>query len=53
LLTEIPTLDAVRGTHAEGLGDDFTAYRNHAYRVANLCVAQSSEDPRHIETLPA
>lgn len=23
--------------HAAALGDDFTAYRNHAYRVANLC----------------
>ena len=25
--------------HAGALGDDFTAYRNHAYRVANFCMA--------------
>ncbi|HVQ36830.1 MAG TPA: hypothetical protein VMS31_04830 [Pyrinomonadaceae bacterium] len=30
--------------HAAELGRDFTAYRNHVYRVVNLCVALSSED---------
>ena len=39
LLTEIPDLDAVLRAHAVDLGSDFTAYRNHAYRVVNLCVA--------------
>jgi hypothetical protein len=29
-------------THAAALGGDFKAYRNHAYRVVNLCVALSS-----------
>ena len=30
--------------HAAELGGDFTAYRNHAYRVVNLCVALSPCD---------
>lgn len=39
LLERIATLDAVLENHAEALGADFSAYRNHAYRVANLCLA--------------
>lgn len=39
LLTEIPVLDGLLSTHAAALGDDFTGYRNHTYRVVNLCVA--------------
>ena len=39
LLERIATLDAVLDGHAEALGGDFTAYRNHAYRVVNLCLA--------------
>jgi hypothetical protein len=39
LLERIDTLDRVLERHAAELGDDFTGYRNHAYRVANLCVA--------------
>jgi hypothetical protein len=33
------------GAHAVALGNDFTAYRNHAYRVANFCIAQTPGDP--------
>jgi hypothetical protein len=51
LLTHIPTLDAVLGKHAAILGRDFEAYRNHAYRVANLCAAQSSGSPEQIEKI--
>ena len=39
LLTEIPTLDELLQAHRVELGDDFTAYRNHTYRVVNFCVA--------------
>jgi len=39
LLTSIPTVDDVLHHHATALGDDFVAYRNHVYRVVNLCVA--------------
>jgi hypothetical protein len=41
LLTSIPTIDDVLNSYAAALGDDFFAYRNHVYRVANLCVAIS------------
>jgi len=38
-LTRIPTVDDVLHDHATALGDDFFAYRNHVYRVVNLCAA--------------
>jgi hypothetical protein len=39
MLTRIPTIDDVLNDHATALGDDCVAYRNHVYRIANLCVA--------------
>jgi hypothetical protein len=39
LLTRIPAVDDVLDDHARALGDDFIAYRNHVYRLLNLCVA--------------
>jgi hypothetical protein len=48
LVTEISTLDAILDDHSAELGADETPYRNHAYRVANLCLAQS---PSGAETL--
>jgi hypothetical protein len=39
LLTRIPTIDDVLDDHATALRDDFFAYRNHVYRVVNLCAA--------------
>jgi len=45
LLTEIATLDGLLQAHAAALGGDFTAYRNHTYRVVNLCAALSSDRP--------
>ena len=39
LRTSIPTVSAVLENHASALGRDFIAYRNHVYRVANLCLA--------------
>ena len=39
LLRRIPTIDDVLDDHATALRDDFVAYRNHVYRIANLCVA--------------
>ena len=39
LLTRIPTIDDVLTDHATALGDDSLAYRNHVYRIVNLCVA--------------
>ena len=37
ILTSVPTIDEVLQDHASDLGHDFIAYRNHAYRVLNLC----------------
>src|SRR5262245_41680057 len=39
LLTSAPTIDVVLGDHASDLGHDFTASRDHVYRVLNLCTA--------------
>jgi hypothetical protein len=50
-LTEIATLDAVLSAHAKELGGDFVAYRNHTYRVANLCLALSPYGPDTLEKI--
>ena len=39
LLTSLPSVEEVLDNHALELGHDFIAYRNHVYRVVNLCVA--------------
>ena len=39
LLTCIRTVDDVLNDHATALRADFIGYRNHVYRVVNLCVA--------------
>ena len=39
LLERLDPLDRVLETHAVELGADFTAYRNHTYRVVNFCAA--------------
>jgi hypothetical protein len=39
LLTTVPTVDEVLQAYASDLGHDFIAYRNHVYRVMNLCAA--------------
>ena len=39
LLTNVPTVDEVLQAYASELGHDFIAYRNHVYRVMNLCAA--------------
>lgn len=38
LLTEIPMLEEVLAEYTRQLGSDFIGYRNHTYRVTNLCV---------------
>jgi hypothetical protein len=39
LRTNLPTVEEVLNDHASELGHDFIAYRNHVYRVVNLCLA--------------
>lgn len=48
----LPILDEVLERHASQIGKDFSAYRNHAYRVANLSLAmlgpaQGTDDEAH------
>ena len=50
-LPESRTLDTILSAHKAALGGDFDGYRNHAYRVANFCVAQSSRDPEQVEKI--
>jgi hypothetical protein len=49
LRTAIGILDELLDAHAESLGPDRTAYRNHAYRVANLCLAQTGDGADVVE----
>jgi hypothetical protein len=51
LVRQISILDKVLDGHAAELGGDFTAYRNHAYRVVNLCLALSPDGPEHLEKI--
>lgn len=44
LRTSIPTVNGVLEDHALALGHDFIAYRNHVYRVVNLCLAIAGVD---------
>jgi hypothetical protein len=39
LITSVPTVEEVLDDHASELGQDLIGYRNHVYRVANLCLA--------------
>jgi len=49
VLNHVPLLDELLNRHASVIGRDFTAYRNHTYRVVNFCVALSQGDPEIIQ----
>jgi hypothetical protein len=49
LLTAIPIVDEVMQAHASALGGDYVTYRNHAYRVANLCRLLADPDPQQMQ----
>ncbi len=49
MLTSLPLLDDVLDHHAGQLGRDFTAYRNHTYRVANFCCVLAEREGRHVD----
>jgi hypothetical protein len=51
LLTQIPALDAILDRHTVALGEDLAAYRNHAYRVANLCASQGIHSAEAVEKI--
>ena len=51
MITEFSTLDAILDAHSAALGPDATPYRNHAYRVANLCLIQSPSSAEGLEKI--
>jgi len=51
LLAGLSTVDEVLDIHASDLGHDLTAYRNHVYRVVNLCVAILGDTRGEIEKI--
>ena len=51
LLTSLPTVEEVLDDHASELGHDLTAYRNHVYRVVNLCLAIAADNRVELEKI--
>lgn len=51
VLTTVTLLDELLQHHASALGNDFTAYRNHTYRVINFCSALATADPVALEKM--
>jgi hypothetical protein len=47
----VPTLETVLAAHALQLGEDLVGYRNHAYRVLNLCIALQPWSAEALERL--
>jgi len=50
-LGALAALDGILRAHRHALGRDFDAYRNHAHRVAHLCIAQSPREHERIERI--
>jgi hypothetical protein len=51
LLTSLPTVEEVLNDHASELGHDLIAYRNHVYRVVNLCLAVVGDSRIEVEKI--
>jgi hypothetical protein len=51
LLTSLSTVDEVLADHEAALGRDLVGYRNHVYRVVNLCRAFVGDDPVDLEKI--
>ena len=51
LVTRLPTVEQVLDDYSSVLGRDATAYRNHVYRVANLCLAFVGHSPADLEKI--
>jgi len=49
LIAHLPTIEEVLADHASQLGNDFIGYRNHVYRVVNLCLAIAGDGPVELE----
>ena len=51
LLTSLATVEEVLDDHAPELGQDLSAYRNHVYRVVNLCFAIAADKRVELEKI--
>ena len=51
LLTSLVTIEEVLDDHVSALRRDFVAYRNHVYRVVNLCVAIAGDSRVELEKM--
>jgi hypothetical protein len=51
LITSVPTVEEVLDDHAAELGHDLIAYRNHVYRVVNLCLAIVGDSRAELEKI--
>lgn len=52
---DLPRIEEILSAFRAAIGRDFTAYRNHVYRVANLCLADGdgADDREKIEVAAA
>ena len=44
-------VEAALAVHAGALKEDFVPYRNHVYRVLNLCAAQVAREPEQMDRI--
>ena len=51
MLSEVATVDEILQSYSAELGREFTAYRNHVYRVVNLCAVLTSPGPETLEKI--
>src|SRR5499433_3126969 len=51
LVTDLPIVEEALDAHASELGHDLIAYRNHVYRVANLCLAIVGDSSVELEKI--
>jgi hypothetical protein len=51
LVTSLPTVEEVLDDHAAELGHDLAPYRNHVYRVVNLCLAIGGDGRVELEKI--
>lgn len=51
MLVNVPRLDTLLERHADALGADYAAYRNHTYRVANFHCLLDAGDATDVDKL--
>ena len=51
LITSLPTVEEVLDDYVSQLGHDLIAYRNHVYRVVNLCLAVAGDNNVDLDKL--